>query len=57
MAKSTDVVRRFHHDERGGPALETVLILALVSIPLTIAIILFGRKVFDWFQQWMKALG
>jgi len=57
LAKSTDVVRRFHHDERGGPALETVLILALVSIPLTIAIILFGRKVFDWFQQWMKALG
>jgi len=57
VAKLTYGIRRFHRDDRGGPALETVLILALVSIPLTIAIILFGRKVYDWLVEWLKHLG
>jgi Flp pilus assembly pilin Flp len=56
MGTATQLLRRFHSDEAGGPELSTVLILALVSIPLIIALMLFGQTVFDWFDEWIRKM-
>ena len=42
-------VRRFHEDESGAPEMSTVMIVALIAIPLVIALILFGKKIYQWF--------
>jgi len=47
-------LRRFHRDESGAPELSTVMIVALIAIPLLIAIILFANKAYD---SWQKSTG
>lgn len=48
------VIRRFHSDESGAPAMETVLILAMVSLPIIIGLIVFGGKLWEKFKQVAK---
>lgn len=44
------VFRRFHRDETGAPEMSTILIVALVAIPLVIGLILFGRRILGWLK-------
>jgi Flp pilus assembly pilin Flp len=49
MRSIFSTLNRFHHDEQGAPELSTIMIVALIAIPLVIGIILFGQKVAGWF--------
>lgn len=50
-------VRRFHADESGAPEMSTVMIVALIAIPLVIALILFGKRIFQYFTGAQGKLG
>ncbi len=50
MSGLKEKIRRFHGDESGAPEMSTVMIVALIAIPLVIALILFGKKIYQWFQ-------
>lgn len=41
----------FHADDGGAPEMSTVLIVALIAIPLIIIIIAFGNKIAGWFTK------
>ncbi|GMV92590.1 MAG: hypothetical protein AMXMBFR82_23680 [Candidatus Hydrogenedentota bacterium] len=45
------LVKRFHDDETGAPEMSTIMIVALVAIPLIIGIIYFGQSIIGWFQD------
>lgn len=44
------LVKRFHDDETGAPEMSTIMIVALVAIPLVIGIIIFGKQIVEYFQ-------
>jgi len=47
-------LRRFHRDDLGSPELTTVMLVALISVPLVIAIVLFAQ----WaFRAWTESTG
>ena len=43
-------VKAFHNDEQGAPEMSTVLIIALIVVPLVIGIVFFGRLIMGWFN-------
>jgi Flp pilus assembly pilin Flp len=47
---------RLHRDERGAMSVETILILALIAIPLIIVLYLFRDTVAGWFKTQKEAL-
>lgn len=54
------ILTGFHLDERGGErdALGTLLILALIIIPLLLLIIAFGQEIADYAQEkWGEVMG
>ena len=47
---------RLHRDERGAMSVETILILALIALPLIIVLYLFRDTVAGWFKTQKDAL-
>jgi len=55
-----NVISRFNGDDSGGPELSTVLIVALISVPLIIAVFLLARWAiteFDSVRDLLRNLG
>lgn len=50
-------LKRFHQDETGAPEMSNVLIVALIAIPLVIALIVFGRWAYNSFVSAQQDLG
>ena len=51
------LLRRIHRDEKGGVAIETILIIAAIAIPILIFIIKFGwPRIKTWFNEGMDEL-
>lgn len=48
--------KKFGSDEQGGPELSNVLILALVSVPLIIALMVFARWAYEQFDAWLDKM-
>lgn len=42
-------LKRLHQDEAGAMSAEKVLILALISLPIIIALVVFRSKIMEWF--------
>lgn len=43
-------LRALHDDTAGAMSVEKILILALIAIPILIALLLFRRTIVDWFH-------
>lgn len=43
-------LRRFHRDDGGAPELSTIMLVALIAIPLIIGVILFGQNLWSRFR-------
>ena len=50
-----DRIRKLHRDERGD-AVQTVIIVALIVIPLIMVLIFFGDKIQEWLKEAYNAL-
>jgi Flp pilus assembly pilin Flp len=56
--RATLRLRRFHHDETGDEGVNKILIIAMIAIPLIIALIAFGDKIVEFFKDaWDKLTG
>lgn len=42
-------LKRFHKDDGGAPELSTIMLVALIAIPLIIGVILFGNNLWKRF--------
>ena len=52
-----DLMRRIHNDEKGAVSIETVLIIAAISLPILFFILKFGwPKVKEFFNDGMTQL-
>lgn len=51
MQSVIEVLKRFHEDDDGAPEMSNVLIVALIAIPLIIALIIFGRWAYEQFTD------
>lgn len=51
MKNTLEFLKRFHRDEQGPPEMGTVLIVALVVIPLVVVIVLYGKELADLFKR------
>ena len=40
---------RLHRDEQGAMAVEKILLLALIALPIVIVLFLFRNKIVGWF--------
>ena len=46
-----DFLKRLHRDNAGSIQVETILLLAVIAVPIVIIILLFGKKVISWFND------
>lgn len=52
-----DLLRRVHNDEKGAVSIETILIIAAISLPILFFILKFGwPKVKEFFNDGMTQL-
>jgi Flp pilus assembly pilin Flp len=51
MQRILSEIKRFHKDDGGAPELSTVLLVALIAVPLILAILYFGQTAFGWFDS------
>ncbi len=47
---------RIHKDETGAMSVEKVMIIALISLPIIIALWLFRKKLVGWFNEKANSL-
>ena len=40
---------RLHRDTTGAMSVEKILILALIALPILIVLLIFRKKIVDWF--------
>ena len=40
-----------HRDEQGDEGVNKILIIALIAIPLVIILLVFGKKIAEWFSE------
>ncbi len=50
-------IKRLHEDETGPPEAGTVMIMALIGIPLILLLITFGSKIAEWLKTIFGELG
>ena len=51
------LLQKVHNDERGAISIETILVLAVIAIPILIFILKFGRpKVKEIFEEGLENL-
>lgn len=41
---------RLHRDTTGAMSVEKVLILALIALPILVVLLIFRKKIVDWFN-------
>ena len=41
---------RLHRDTTGAMSVEKILILALIALPILIVLLIFRKKIVDWFN-------
>lgn len=41
---------RLHRDTTGAMSVEKILILALIALPILIVLLVFRKKIVDWFN-------
>ena len=57
LAARLKVLKRIHHDERGGVSIETVLIIAAIALPILIFLIKVGwPRLQTFFNSGMDSL-
>ena len=56
FAKIQDVLTRLHEDERGDIPVGTLLLIALIVLPLLFLLIRFREKIVEFFQGEQKAV-
>ena len=56
MKKLVESMQAFHRDEEGAPEMSTVLIIALIVVPMVVAIVFFGRMIMEWFTTSGEAM-
>lgn len=44
-------IRALHNDESGAMSVEKVMIIALIALPIVIALWLFRQKLVTWFSD------
>lgn len=50
------VVSRLHNDTSGAMAVEKILLLVLIAIPIIVLLAIFGQKIMGWFGTWSESL-
>jgi hypothetical protein len=55
--RAKKLVLDLHRDERGPPEASTVLIAALIMIPLIVLLINFGKDIADWLKEKWQSIG
>ena len=48
---------RFHRNDSGKMSAEVVLLIALIAIPILVALIAFRDKILGWFEEDQEKLG
>ena len=48
---------RIHRDDRGAMSVEKILILAVIALPILIALYLFRKTIVSWFESNSSQLG
>ena len=56
MQRAKTFLTRLHRDETGAMAVEKVLLIALIALPLIIALAVFRTKITGWFEGQQKGL-
>jgi Flp pilus assembly pilin Flp len=51
MKRMKEFLLRLHRDERGAMAVEKVLLLALIALPIVIILFAFRKTIIGWFQN------
>jgi Flp pilus assembly pilin Flp len=46
-----DLLKRLHRDNAGAISVETILILAVIAIPIIVIILIWGKKIIGWFND------
>ena len=58
MRKIWNALRRLHADERGAEGLEKLLIIAVVVLPLLIALVWHRQEIGNWVSNmWLQLTG
>lgn len=50
LSKVTQALKRFHADDRGAMAVEKILLLAIISLPIVLILFYFRDKIIGWFN-------
>jgi Flp pilus assembly pilin Flp len=50
------LARRVHQDTSGAMSVEKVLIIALVSVPIIIGLLVFRKLIYNWFTEQSNSL-
>jgi Flp pilus assembly pilin Flp len=56
IRKTLAALQRFHRDEQGDEGVNKILIIAMIVVPLVIALILFGKDIVKFFSDAWKNL-
>lgn len=49
-------LNRLHRDNAGAISVETILILAVIALPIIIIILIWGKKLIGWFNDQSSTL-
>jgi len=52
FARLRRVLSDLHHDTAGAMAVEKILLLALIALPIIIGLALFRHTIQGWFASW-----
>jgi Flp pilus assembly pilin Flp len=55
-SKTLHALARFHRDEQGDEGVNKILIIAMIVVPLVIALIFFGKQIVTFFSNAWKNL-
>ena len=51
LAKLKNYFRSIHRSDRGAMSVETILIIAIIAVPLIIVLFIFRQKIVGWFSN------
>lgn len=49
-------VSRLHNDTSGAMAVEKILLLAIIALPVIIVLAIFRHNIQEWFKSWSDSL-
>jgi Flp pilus assembly pilin Flp len=56
FGKTKALLTRLHRDDAGAMAVEKVLLIALIAIPLIVVLAIFRKTIESWFTQSQSGL-